>query len=378
MVDFNWTAPTHWSSIYCVLAFACFILTYRKKFTSNVIPYRNHLDKGLMLFSLLLVITISVDGDWYHYQTMVWDYDFSPNAHNHGEPVYGYIIKFFEKNYLLFRLAVWGSALWICYRTFLRFQLDVNAAVFFLIAVFLLKFNYARASLAMACYFYGLSFILIRTKRWRVYDFTMAALFLFLSYSFHHSCLLLVVFTITIFIPISKYTVVGAIVLLPVLAGLTSYYYDLVLGDAEILNNEYVQRKLSHYAEREYEGANFFGQLGYIVQYGTFYISLLITTIAIFMNKKRVEKYIYNIYKVVFFLMIFSVTFIMVDINLITFYYRILFMTFIPITIMTIYLYQVKILPPNCFSFLVWWGIAANMFGILYRMYTVFLGRPFE
>lgn len=377
MFDFTWTSPTYWSSIYCVLGFVCFISTYQKKYTTDVVPGRVRLDKGLAFFSLLLAMTISVDGDWYHYQTLVWDYDFSPYAHNHGEPVYGYLIKFLDKNYFLFRLVVWGAALWISYRTFRRFRLDVNVSVFFLMAVFLLKFNYARSSLAMACYFYGLSFVLIRTKWWRTYDFILAALFLFLCYSFHHSCLLLIVFTFVIFIPINKYTVAGAVVLLPLLSGLTSYYLNLFLDDKELLSNEYLQTKLTIYSKREYGGANIFGKIYNTIQYGAFYIPLLITTVSIFKNRFRVEKPVFDVYKVMLLVVIFSITFVLVNVNLMTFYYRILFMTLIPLTIITVYLYQSRILSPKWFHVIVWWGIVSNMYRILYCLYTVILGRPF-
>lgn len=159
-MELSWTELSKDTSLVFLLLFILFIALYYKK--NIVLNPQKNIRVGQLVLSILLIVIVSASSgsDWFSYQQMVWNYDFSNGATNYGEPVYGYIARFTERNYLLFRLIVWGGAFLCALQAFKRMRINVNMAAFMLIAAFLLRFNYARASLGMAIYFLGLSFLI--------------------------------------------------------------------------------------------------------------------------------------------------------------------------------------------------------------------------
>ena len=148
MIDFSWTQATLPTVTLSLFLYVCFVLCFFR-YTRSRVTLNNSISLGLWLYAFVLVVYVCVDNDWYHYQQIISDYDFSSRARNHGEKVYGVIARLVDRNYLLFRIIVWGGALLITTLTFKRFKINLNNAVYFIIAAFLLKFSYARATLAM-------------------------------------------------------------------------------------------------------------------------------------------------------------------------------------------------------------------------------------
>ena len=162
MIDFSWTGCTRGLSVFFVFLYTLFVVLYYRKNVTNFSFQKNRGDFLMILFAVVLIIIVAASdqSDWFAYQRIVKDYDFTPGAYHHMEPIYGFIIRIVNRNYLLFRIIVWGGAFLLVGLTFKRFEINQNVSIFLLVTAFLLTFNYARATLAMACYYYGLSFLI--------------------------------------------------------------------------------------------------------------------------------------------------------------------------------------------------------------------------
>lgn len=367
MFDFSWSEHTIGNVLYCTILYALFVALYYGRYVNKALLQEGKTNYTLMFGALLLIITACIDTDWFHYRDMVREYDLSIGALNYGEPVYRGIVKLIGKNYLLFRVVVWGSAFVMAVTAFRRFNINLNTAVFFLIAVFLIKFNYGRATLGMASYYLGLSFLLIPLKQRRFLGFLLAAVFLWGAYEFHHSMLLLIVLTPMVFIPIDRpFIAVIVLLALPFIASFVNESLFLI----DRLENEYISNKMDNYLELEGGMANIFGIIQSVISYGAFIAPIIIDTVAISKNRKMIHTPILKIYRIAISAAVIAVSFILLNLDSSLFVYRILYMSFIPLTIITVYLYEHHFLSRNNYKFIVLWGISAISFVLLHLVYV--------
>lgn len=372
MIDLRWTDLSFGLSLFFNLAFLLFVFVYYKECVS--LPAFGEKKRiSLLLYSLVLVIVVSAgsNSDWYSYQQMVWDFDPTAGATNYGESFYSYLIAFVNQNYLLFRLFVWGGAFILSLFVFARFGVDVNVAVFFLISVFLIRFNYARASLAMSSYFFGLSFLLKPIKSHRLLSFILMALSFWGAYEFHHSLLPILLLTLVVYLPIDKYYVLLLIlVLLPFGASIISN--SVMSGSsltADLFEDDYFTTKIAAYSDREYGQSSLLGIIGNILMYGAFVFPALITTILVARNSKSLELHVKRLYRLMISIVLFSVSFLFMGINSYLFFYRYLFMSMIPLTILCTYLYQNSIMKKNLYICIVLWGIVSTVQPLITGLY---------
>lgn len=366
MFDFSWSEHTLGNVLFCTIFYVSFVTLYYGRYVNKALLQETKTNYTLMLGALLLIITACIDTDWFHYRDMVHEYDLSYGTLNYGEPVYRGIVKLVDKNYLLFRIIVWGSAFVMALTAFRRFDINVNTAVFFLIAVFLIKFNYGRATLGMASYYLGLSFLIIPLKQSRFISLLLAAVFLLGAYEFHHSMLLLIVLTPMVLVPIDKpVVVVIAIVALPVIASFINSNLFLI----DRLENEYISDKMGNYLEREGGAANIFGIIQSIMSYGAFIAPILIDSVAISRNRKMIHTSVLKIYRIAISIALVAVSFLLMNLDSSLFVYRILYMSFIPLSIITVYLFEHHFLSKKNYTFIVLWGISAIAFVLLHLIY---------
>lgn len=366
MFDFTWTEHTLDDILYCVAVYILFLVLFYKKYLVNALVSPKRTDRLLVLIAFILIITACIDGDWFNYRRMVYDYEFVEGAHNHGEPIYAYIIKFVNKNYLLFRIFVWGAALWLTSIAFKRYGVNYNMALFFLIAVFLIKFNYSRATLGMACYFAGLSFLLIPQKGLNVVGLLLAIILFRGAYEFHHSMLILIVLTSVIFLPADKpVIIILGFLLLPFFA--TYLKENATIFDQ--LENEYLSEKVKFYFARETEQSNIFGIIENVINYGVFVVPLILDTVIIVRNRKKISTPMLRLYRIIFGVTIMSLSFWLMELDSTFFIYRTLFMSFIPITILTVYLYEKHFMSYRQYSLIIFWGISAISFRLLHLIW---------
>ena len=359
MFDLNWTSLSFGLALFFTIAYLLYVVAFYGNCVSHPDWKQTKGNWFLFLFSLLLIIVTSNGNtsDWFSYQHIVWDYDFGPQGVNHGEPIYAYIVKLVNKNYLLFRVIVWGGAFLLACITFKRFGVNVNVAAFMLVAAFLLKFNYARASLAMAHYFLGLSFLIKPIKKARVLSILLSALFLLGAYAFHHSILPVLFLTIMAFVPFKGSYLVFLIILLPFGAQFMSNHFDLVNS----FGDENIAMKVDSYLQRETGALNILGAISNTINYASFVIPIVIISIAINKNHNNIDLPLLRLYRVMFFVFLFAVSFLFMGLQSEFFIYRYLFVTFIPISILSTYLYEKKYLNKFLFSIIVLTGIIVNV-----------------
>lgn len=366
MFDFTWSNHTIGNVLYCTITYLLFVLLFYKKYVKYALCQEHKSNQWLMVTALILIITACIDGDWFHYREIVKNYDYTIGAHNHGEPVYAYIISFVKKNYLLFRIVVWGGAFGLTIFTFKRFEININTAIFFLVAVFLVKFNYSRTTLGMACYFLGLSFLLKPIKNHELLNCIFVGLFFWGGYEFHHSIFLLLLITVVAYLPMEKpLVVIVLLVLLPLFASI--FNDSLFLVDQ--LENEYISNKLNNYIERDTGPSNIYGKIAGIISYGAFVLPIIMDMIVISKNNKTIALSIKRLYRITIFTSMLALMFAFMGLESTVFIYRILFMTMIPLTILTVYLYENKLMSLKQFSIIVSWGIFAISYKLLHQIY---------
>ena len=178
---------------------------------------------GILLFSVY-----SFWGpDYFHYKEAFDVYKHSSDIF-HLEEVYSYILKY-SPFYFVYRLIVWGGAFLLLYRASVRLGIDRIRFLFVFIALYLLRFSYARVTLAICMMVYGYSF-LIKPLKSRVLSLIWGMAIIAASLYFHKSAVIIAIAVPLSFVRINKFTTLFALILLPVAvyyAGL--YLYDYIL-----------------------------------------------------------------------------------------------------------------------------------------------------
>lgn len=95
--------------------------------------------------------------DWFGY---IQEYELVKmygDLHTNLEPFYIWLIQTLPDGYMFFRIAVWGSTLFILYRTIRLLPISFDLALLIFCSSWIALISYARASLAMAIMFYGIA-----------------------------------------------------------------------------------------------------------------------------------------------------------------------------------------------------------------------------
>lgn len=368
MIDFGYTSPSLGVSLYCTILFITIITMGYKNCINQRLQKRQC--KIFPFLVIVLAITCSIDGDFYHYQQLVWNYDFTPGARNHGEPIYKYIIGLVDRNYLLFRILIWGGGLLAFSKIVRRIGFNLSNVLFVFVALYILVYSYARASLAMVLYFWGITIFIINKKN--VFLEKILGIFLIcFSYSFHHSIIIAIALTPVIFMKLTKRHLVILIVILPLLFFYSKGYIQQMMFDESTLNNDDLQEKLELYSNREVAIVNWKGLIYEFSGYLTFFIPFIVCLNSLyFKNKTNVPIVIQAFFKLSFAMILFAVMFLFLDIQGKVFFYRILYMTFIPISIMLYYAYSAELIQKKTFSYIIVFGIMAQLYRLLYSIYT--------
>lgn len=124
------------------------------------------------------------------------------------DPLYYYLSFISFNSYSIFRLLIWGTALFLVVRTIKRLFLPQNLAAFIFSVFFLLTFSYARVSLGMAMYFYGASLLFNPSLKYKHRDKFLGLLFVLGSILGHRSMALIILMTPFCYIKMSKLKVV--------------------------------------------------------------------------------------------------------------------------------------------------------------------------
>lgn len=335
--SFNEFAIPSWiQTLFWGLYMVVFVYTVWK--TLLVIPKdKRYVDIGklFILFFTIYAVFYCINPDYFRYREWlnVTSTDFWGK-----EKLYIYIILFcqflpFDYPYEVFRLIVWGGAVFIAYYTFRMYRelLLPGMAMLFLFVFYSNTFCYARASLAMAVYFLGIALYLCHDgKRLKLLGLGIALS----SYFFHHELLMGIAVLPCLLIPFERKKVTFLSVLLLIAAIIVISYVNSHLGIFDAMfDNDDLSSKIEKFNDAE-QGKF---RISTFVKYLNFFYPLYLITKCFW--KKEVPPSIAGMYRTAFTIILTTVAFMFVFGLRSVFTYRVLYISMIPLALLIAYCY---------------------------------------
>jgi len=352
-------------SLYCSTLFFIIVI-FNLGFAINKKQESISNGREFLLFLLIAVFAVTdfLDGDFFHYKEVVQE--FSIFSIIDVEEVYLLLIPAIDKNYLLFRIIIWGGALLFFCLTAKRYTNRYFLSLCTLSFMYLLLFSYARASLAMCLFFYGLSYYL-KPLRHKYFGWLVGIVFIILSPLFHSSAWAAIALLPFLFFPINKYTIGMIILLFPFLVVISQNILFPLLLDTS-LSNDRMNQKLAGYAVKQKEYGSAYRLLG-TIRYLTFYISLIILTVVLFFRNNRVKSSCKRLYKMILGIILAATVFLFFDLDNLVFYYRILYWAIIPIVFLVTICYIEGYLSKKAYSLIILLGLFSQGSQCIYEIY---------
>lgn len=330
---------------------------------SNIV-WRNYL--GLLLGIVFLQIAAITRGDFYHYGDFVQH--FTPSTESHMEPFYVWLIGFTHRNYLLWRVIIWGGALLLTYLTAKRLEINSVYTFFFLCVCFIFTFNYARTSLGIALYFYGLSF-LIKPGGRKIISYIFGVILIYLSKNFHSSMYILIILTPFLFIKLKPIWIFAILLVaywgyskIQVFAPELFAYFN---AGEDVLENRWDL----YVVQSEYGSQGLGGRIHEYLLYGSYYLLFaIITYIVLIKQQGKIEKPILLMYRILF-AVVFMASIFGIAIDAPIFFYRTLYMATIPLCLISSYLYTNCMLPQKWAKMFLLFCVANVGYEFLYNIY---------
>lgn len=227
--------------------------------------YKNERTKQelLIVLGVLLFCIYSFWGaDYFHYKEIFDTYQQTAGS-SHLETVYSFILLH-SPSYFVYRLVVWGSSFFLLWKASKRIDNDSFVFLFFFIALYLLRFSYARASLAISMMMYGYTLI-IKPGSNRIASTVVGVIIALLSLFFHKSAVIIILSLPLSFLSLSRRNIIIALIALPVLVFfLSGTLYDYILGN-ELISNENTLNAFNLYTQNAGSAGRRMG-LGELVQ----------------------------------------------------------------------------------------------------------------
>lgn len=254
------------------------------------------------------------------------------------EKFYIYTVLFcrslpFDYPFEVFRLIVWGGAVFIAYYSF-RMYRGLLLPGFTLLLLFVFNagtFCYARASLAMAIYFFGIAFFLLHNGK----IFKLLGIGIALSsFYFHRELLIGIVILPCLYIPFERKSISFISILLLLFAIIAIYFVSSNLQFLdEMFDNDDISSKIEEFSDKGQGAIRISTIIGYLKYFYPFYLLMKIFW------RKRVPNSVIGIYRITYGILMASVAF-MVVFGLRSIYaYRVMYITMIPLAFLTAYGY---------------------------------------
>ena len=196
-------------------------LSYRRAYNS---PYT--INKGARIICYLLILLFCLSpfwsGDYFHYNE-----SFEKIRHggfSHWEPIYQ-TIALFVPSYFVFRLVVWGVALFLLQLAYKKSSPTIDLCVFIFCVCYLHMYSYARASAAMTFIVLGLSVLANSQYRSRILSIVLGFGIIGCSVFFHRSAAIGVAAAIAslFLVNANKKTIIILVLLSPVIVYTLQY-----------------------------------------------------------------------------------------------------------------------------------------------------------
>lgn len=323
--------------------------------------------KLLLITGIILFCAFSFWGaDYFHYLEIYSGYRTSKETF-HVESIY-YNLILFAPSYLVYRLIIWGgafSALWVSKSK----MLISNATfLFFFVLVYLLRFSYARASLAMAILFLG--YVLINNDKNRLISLFFGMSFIAISFLFHRSIVLAMAGLVFSFFIRNRITAIIAICILPLVFYVTNnVLYDYIVLNS-LIENEDTLSAFNLYTQTD--GEVIVGGLGERV--GKFLEEFPVYLTFFILFYQIVIKKIDNTHiTVVLFSSFMGMLYVATAFYFITpiIYRRVLFLTMLPLAFLLARIYPL-IKGKKYYKYIVYSFIISQSYCLIYSFYCTF------
>lgn len=371
MFDFPMTQQNVATALFCLFVYVLVVYPNYKRGIAD--PYAFNISKSTKQYYIVLAGLVMVifcqNGDFFHLMETVHDYNFIPGAYNYGEEIYLKIGKLINKNYFLFRTIVWGGAFTIYCWTAKRLQIPIYYAVILLCCSYIMLFTYARATLAMAVYFFGVSFLCKPIKNRKLISYIIGAIIIYTSWTFHNSAIVMIVITIILLIPLRKWSIALILIGIPFIATIAKEYFYEIMIIAEDSESA-VGERMAQYSQSE-RGSAISQTILRTFKYSSFYIPIIIFTITIFTknNIKKIPVHIIRLYKVAFGIIFMASIIYLFGESFYVMFYRVLYMAMIPVCLITTALYKERYISKKQFKWCYMPGMIFCILNILYNIY---------
>ena len=267
------------------------------------------------------------------------------------DPIYKYISSVCFGSYIIFRFIIWGGALYLVYRTSVRLKLNRNKFIYIFAVFFLLTFSYARVSLAMALYYYGLSLLIISDRRSKLSRIMYVGIIFIIAFWAHRSILLPILLTPLIYIHLTRRKILLTLIILPVFfIGIKYILGNIIEGVLLIGESAFTESAVGYASSQITMEFNWKWEIITTLRYYSFYLSMLIILWKCYFKKITIEipKHIQQLITITTAIMIIAVAILIIaNNNLLGLWvigYRYLYMTGIPTCLILSYLNQRKLI----------------------------------
>lgn len=374
------TIPFWIKAIYWGLYMLVFVYAIRKTLFLVTEDKKQREVSGLFvaLFALYAVF-YCINSDYFNYRNWL---NVTNISYWNKEKVYLYLVLFcrslpFNYPYEVFRLIVWGGGVYIVYQTYLLYRkfLLPGLTLLLLFVCYAGTFSYARASLAMAVYFFGIALYLNYKKRSMRFLGIFLAIF---SYFFHREMLIGIVLLPCLFIPFERkeMSFFSIFLLLSAIIAISFVGSNLSYLD-QIFDNDEITSKIEKYNAEESKTFRISTFVRYFKHFFSFY---LVTRFfkagkvprsdfrkyrGKILCRKKVPNSIIGMYRITFGILLLSVAFMIIFGLRSVYSYRILYMSMIPLTLMIGYGYNKGYFTKWQFVFLMLVVLLNNSSGII-------------
>ena len=347
--------------MYCFAMYVVLSCLGFRVFKYGKFSWNNH--SGPVLFTILAIIlsvTCCIGADFFAYKSIA--HDTCGTEIMHLEAVYGYLLFLINNNYFLFRVIVWGSAVLLVLRASERMGLSKYYVLFFLMLSFSSIFSYARASLAMAIFFDGVSFVVPKEGKRTALKVIAGIAIMLLSVVFHRSMLALVALALPVFLPVNRKVFAVSLVIIPIAMFFAGRYFgDLLMMSSEAESMSDISHLMDTYSEREVESANWKGMIRHFFHYSLIFIPMIYSAVVAYRRKDEMEWQMRVLLRFCIIIAVLSFSTFLLSFESSVMFYRFLYMAIIPLSMLVVALLQKKMITARPFSLLKIWQFSANL-----------------
>lgn len=341
---------------------------YKPAIDSNKVISAKQKRLGMFLIIILCLFAVQ-DTDYFHYETALKE--MSQGFILHFEDIYYAIGDMVSYNYLLFRLVIWGSAFTLFCWSVKRLNVPLVMSLFFFVTMYLTKFSYARASLAMSIGLLGFTFLVKPIKlKWVSYLCGIAVIIV--SFIFHKSAVFMIPVYILSLFRINKYTIGIACLLIPL-----GYYFISEYGISMLMStdgNDLIANSAQGYLMKDLSNKGIAILILQYLERIPYYIILYIIVQGV-INKEYIllPYYQRSIFNVIIYVIVFASLFLFdYAMNTDVLYYRFLYYSILPLSVALPLLLKIE-RKRKLLKVAYTMGFFAVIYNILYSFYNAYL-----